>query len=124
MTRPERYEELRRQGRLPVNCTDPDSPSKLIGSLSLKADVYYYCDRCRRDHRLSWEKIRAVREQWEQEHGKQSESEDVAALREIVREVSELVVSDEMSELAALQVRARELLNMERGVKDIHENRE
>ncbi|HYU75265.1 MAG TPA: hypothetical protein VEL31_21565 [Ktedonobacteraceae bacterium] len=127
MTKQERYKELRQQGRLLIDCApsnELDLPRKLIASIDKQANIWLYCSRCHREHRLSWKKIRAIREQWEREHGQESESEDVAALREIVRELSGLVVSDKMSELVALQVRARKLLNMERGVKDINENRE
>lgn len=107
MTRPERYDELRRQGRLAVNCTDLDKPLKLIGCVSLKADSFYYCDRCHSNHRLTWEKLRAVREQWERDNGIVSE---VVVLREIVREFSLLVMSESVTdELRALQRRAREL---------------
>src|ERR1700694_720002 len=108
MTRPERYDELRRQHRLAVNCTDLDKTIKRSGSVSEKGDVYIPCDRCRKDHRLSWEKLLAVRERWEQEHTAQCS--EVAALRELVSEVSVIVVSDGMTELVALQVRARKLL--------------
>jgi hypothetical protein len=127
MTKPERYEELRQQGRFPIDCISSNElglPRKLIASIDKKANVWLYCSRCHREHRLSWEKIRAVRDQWEQERGQESESEDVAALWEIVRDLSELEVSDEMDEPVALQMRARKLLNMQRGVKDINENKE